>query len=963
MSRSPSVTSNDRYSVVSGLTSNTYLPSNPQHVNPAPAYVAPLGAAQVVSEHRAGRQRPSSDDDEDALKAKNDVQFADPALALINSFLDQLLFSFLSTARSTSLLALRPAVMEILKARLARDAIASAEEELQELLAGGEEEEEENTKLNSAENNRRWDLELVWKRTRLRVMVYMRLGEMEDEDEERYVKEEELFHGSERRFSQTSGLVSWAAAIFLTGVLEYVAEQTLQVAGQAAYTRARRQSRSARVTSPASFAEEEQEPVVVDDYDVEKVALSSTLGRLWRTWRKSLRSTAAPTSTPSHNFSRLSTENFYSGMSQRRGSVGNGADGSINGDHTTPRMRLDDVPEMQYPEHVLASNIPLPMGDRQRDVDEIEVPGLSRDPDAVEEERRSTTPTARRNSFTAPATYQTTGGLPTPDSSDPAEPVAPRRKPVLTRQRSMSVPTPARTPITAIPAEDLKHTPGAFPEDVVEEAPTEQEVPTEAGAPAEEEHKDEQKANAKEMAPHKRASQDVRGLLDKLADHAPPEETSEQQDKSEHHGLIGGAIAGASLFGAAAAALVYGSKDSKDQASDGGQSAEHDTKTEDLHGLEDGNKDEPEASEPVANGKDVEELDKRKSLLDMKTMIAPSPTGRDRSSDSAQIMTSRKVSVSQPGTPPMMVRTGSDESRKSDESRRSYTLGHKNSQALLQQSPAKRQHMPVNDPNGTQDAKQGGIGVARTSDENVASPVATPTPSADAEEREARGPAKRPSRLILGTDLSSSNQSGSPTIQKTESPKSPREFLESRSLTSKTSRPDFSEKVKQPSPEVEARRVRPLNVPQKRRSIPGLAFTSAASTPVVDKNVHRQSWSAAVQQQREQQDGAARRVSVPAVPTMPGAHKSSASEATIQEHPAVHRMENMQRSATTSDPQIEGDGERALTSASIRGPEDFDSFVQGADTFKYTLTPENVRNGPVGVHRSLECTCITVADR
>ena len=73
------------------------------------------------------------------------------------------------------------------------------------------------------EKDRSWDLELVWKRTRLRVMVYMRLGEMEDEDEQRYVKEEQLFHGSERRFSQSSGLVSWAAAIFLTSVLEYVA--------------------------------------------------------------------------------------------------------------------------------------------------------------------------------------------------------------------------------------------------------------------------------------------------------------------------------------------------------------------------------------------------------------------------------------------------------------------------------------------------------------------------------------------------------------------------------------------------------------------------------------------------------------------------------------------------------------------------------------------------------------------
>ena len=151
------------------------------------------------------------------------------------------------------------------------EAIASAEEELAELLSGGDDEEELENKHKAAENTRRWDLELVWKRTRLRVMVYMRLGEMEDEDEQRYVREEELFQGSERRFSSSSGLVSWAAAIFLTSVLEYVAEQTLQVAGQAASTRVRR---GYAPKSPSNRTQTHDE-LVVEEHDVEKVALNS----------------------------------------------------------------------------------------------------------------------------------------------------------------------------------------------------------------------------------------------------------------------------------------------------------------------------------------------------------------------------------------------------------------------------------------------------------------------------------------------------------------------------------------------------------------------------------------------------------------------------------------------------------------------------------------------------------------
>ncbi|KAK4540167.1 hypothetical protein LTR36_009753 [Oleoguttula mirabilis] len=973
MSRSASVAS-DRYSVVSGLTSTTHWAGKPQNVNPAPSYVAPTGAAQVVGEHRGagttpGQRHSSSDDDEaGGLKSKDDVQFSGPALELINAFLDQLLFSFLSTARSTSLHALRPAVTEVLKARLARDAIASAEEELQELLAGGEEEEEENTKLNAAESNRRWDLELVWKRTRLRVMVYMRLGEMEDEDEERYIKEEELFHGNERRFSQTSGLVSWAAAIFLTGVLEYVAEQTLQIAGNAAYTRARRQSRNARTSTPTLEERQQQQqqtPVTVEDYDVEKVALNSTVGRLWRTWRKSLRNTAAAPSTPTHRFSRMSGEGFYSAMSQRRGSVGNGTEGSVNGDAHPQRNVLDDVPEMRFPEHVLASNIPLPLGDRQRDVDEIEVPGLARDPDAHEGKEGSVTPTARRNSFTSPLAYSATGGLPTPDSLGPAEQGLPSERPAFNRQRSMSVPTPVRTPITA---EQIKHTPGAFPDEAVDESaetlPEEGQEEQQQQLPGAED-KEEQKASAQEMAPHRRASQDVKGLLDKVVNHEPAEENAEQKDKSEHHGLIGGAIAGATAVAGATAAMVYGSSKGGDngvaeddhavetgnaRASEADMPAEESNKgiSEVGRPAEDSKKNISKVDRPAEDGRDVEARDNRKSLLDMKTLIGPGPSAV-QNQDAPEIMTSRQVSVSQPETPPMMIRNGSDESHKSEVLKDPYKLGDKRGQEIPQQSPAKRQHMPramvTPDQTGSDENEyENGIGVARTSDVMVESPVVN--------EQQARGSAKRPSRLVLGGATLTGRNSilvESPTFKKTASPKS-RDFLESRSLTSMTERPEFAEMGRQAPSSAHVRAEPIQQVPHKRRSIPGLAFTSAAATPTVERNAHRQSWSAAAQQQRELDGGAASRpLSVPSVPTVPAALRQGAkTESSVHEHPVVQRMASLKRNQRKSDPSMDGGGrDGSLTSASIRGPEDFDSFVQGADTVKYTLTPQNVRDAPV----------------
>ena len=57
----------------------------------------------------------------------------------------------------------------------------------------------------------------------------------------------------------------------------------------------------------------------------------------------------------------------------------------------------------------------------------------------------------------------------------------------------------------------------------------------------------------------------------------------------------------------------------------------------------------------------------------------------------------------------------------------------------------------------------------------------------------------------------------------------------------------------------------------------------------------------------------------------------------------MQRMASLKRNEHKVD---DGAEEPILTSASIRGPEDFDMFVQGVDTMKYTLTPQTVRDKP-----------------
>lgn len=287
--------SRERTSSVSG---GTFFASPPS-ANPEPAYIAASAAAQIITTDYQNRtvdwfeDRPEKGDSESAVVSPT-------SLSLVNAFLDQLLFSFLASARSTSIAALRPAVSEVLKPRLAKDAIAGADQELQEFLGGGDE-EELSAFHNGLESHAQWDLQLAWKRTRLRCMVYTRLGDMEEEEEEAFVNSERADEEGLRRLSRDVGIISPAAAIFLTSILEFIGEQVLMVAGEAAYLRVESKKLNDRADDASGSSEAPR--VVVEDLDTEKLAFNTTFGRLWRSWKKRVRiSSMLGTRTTSRDF-------------------------------------------------------------------------------------------------------------------------------------------------------------------------------------------------------------------------------------------------------------------------------------------------------------------------------------------------------------------------------------------------------------------------------------------------------------------------------------------------------------------------------------------------------------------------------------------------------------------------------------------------------------------------------------
>ena len=282
------------------MSASTSLASPPS-VDPEPAYIAATAASQIVTSDHQNQTGDWFDETRDR-DIEDPAIVAPASLALVNAFLDQLLFNFLASARSTSVASLRPAVSEVLRPRLAEDAISGADEELHEFLGGGDE-EELSAFHNGLESRQTWDLNLVWRRTRLRCMVYTRLGDMEEEDEESFVERERLEEASEghHRLSRDFGIVSPAAAIFLTSILEFVGEQALIIAGEAAYSRV--EVKAARNVAKG-MQSQSRDRVVVEDSDIEKIAFNTTLGRLWRSWKKRVRSPMPSARTISRDFSR-----------------------------------------------------------------------------------------------------------------------------------------------------------------------------------------------------------------------------------------------------------------------------------------------------------------------------------------------------------------------------------------------------------------------------------------------------------------------------------------------------------------------------------------------------------------------------------------------------------------------------------------------------------------------------------
>ncbi|KAI5811722.1 hypothetical protein DFH27DRAFT_521109 [Peziza echinospora] len=276
--RSRSTTSiNSEYAMsINGPMVSTLL----MEVMPEAAFIAPAAATQIVTSNCAG----CFDSVAVVSAGAPTIPVTPQSLRLLNQFLDFLLYSILSTAKATTLSALRPAVTTILKARFAAEAIAEADGELQSYL-GGEIDDLEGGPWSNDGESPEWDLEATWRKARVRCMVYCSLGDLEDDAI--YSQGDD---GQDE--NDAYSVVSPAVAIWLTAILERVGGQTLSIAGKATvarYAAARQGVEGQGVTNSVGRP-------MVEELDAEKVALSPSLGRIWRQWRNQVRGVGSPTS-------------------------------------------------------------------------------------------------------------------------------------------------------------------------------------------------------------------------------------------------------------------------------------------------------------------------------------------------------------------------------------------------------------------------------------------------------------------------------------------------------------------------------------------------------------------------------------------------------------------------------------------------------------------------------------------
>jgi hypothetical protein len=725
---------------------------------------------------------------------------------------------------------------------------------------------------------------------------------------------------------------------------------------------------------------------MVEESDMEQLAHSSLLGRAWRSWRKSSRKGVPLTldnlsiKTPSHRDSMT--------LASSPGQSSFGTAHENDDEHTPTASHADEairdgmesssedvIPDASYPEHVLAANIALPIGDEERDIEEIDVPGLARDPSETDSDGFRTPKehfiTHRRSS----SDFRQSQSVPYHTFRHRSRSLPTLRESLSEIKESIDVVAGAAQKLAGLVKMDTM-------EDSHNKAPRKHALV------------------AEEVLSEGVVSDDLRSAekTDNVTSHEPQQELEES---NEGQSLVAGAVAGASVLAAAAVSLVFGSSEGKANSKPVVQAEDEPLvnnsqatspvsplsngrqppmKTEaitndrliskdvELNGTA-GHVPEAEHSEAVdahADGRNVESAAVPRQSMDQTkpratqedqapsvnslTAIQTETDLEDTEHDPDMLITRRnieefenqkyrlsvkgnkrteEIKATEPRTnsPDPVVLPDSPARPESTASQQSFSLfpkttapgNDRTSIHSVQSHVRGRSSITTEVLHGdVRDARPQSVGVAQTADSLVnpsRSGEQTPEDQMLTKHTSTANP-RRYSRLILSMDEGSPPSSATNALENE---------LEVDDPSNRRVSPVSWEAEKPAVPsETQQRAV-------NRQSAPANGLQQQAQTP--EKSTWRQSLGASLDRNGQRPSG---KRSTEMLPDMP-----------VHDHPVIQKLADKKNISKANKDEVVN----PLTSASIRGPEDFDMFVQGGDMVKYTLTPENVRGDGVSPER------------
>ncbi|KAI5294822.1 hypothetical protein KEM52_003086, partial [Ascosphaera acerosa] len=254
------------------------VPVLPPTAAPPPTYIALAAASQILTTSQAEAYA-------SFMSGKAGALVTSASLALLNAFLDYLVWAILTEAQSLETVTMRQAAGRVLGNGAGAKAVAIASDRSSDFadIDGCEAPACTAQSREKTSGRHRFQTGVLWKRLRLRCMVFTRFGDMEEEDEEEHLASEGMAAPRFLTDYNDPSFISPLTATFTTSLVEYIGETLLITSGLRARERMQSQAKEEKRCAVVPSGNAPRLTVTEDDLDQSEYDL--VIKRIWNQWR------------------------------------------------------------------------------------------------------------------------------------------------------------------------------------------------------------------------------------------------------------------------------------------------------------------------------------------------------------------------------------------------------------------------------------------------------------------------------------------------------------------------------------------------------------------------------------------------------------------------------------------------------------------------------------------------------